>query len=129
MTSTGKEKIQHLESLYNQLQNPELYTCIRILKSNYDQFGTDTSIDSDILLKNNINHFKTNDARISETKHLTQCVSALKTTKNKELVVEIEKQLEIYNSILNRSRGKTRKRKTQRKYKKVTRKHKKARKY
>ena len=125
MTSPGKQKIQHLESLYNQLQNPELYTCIRILKSNYDQFGMDTAIPSSKLMIGNIRHFKTDDARISETKHLTQCLSALKTTKNKELVVEIEKQLGIYNSVLNRSRGKTRKRK----YKKVNRKHKKSRKY
>ena len=129
MASTGKEKIQHLESLYNQLQNPELYTCIRILKSNYDQFGTDTSIDSDILLKNNINYFKTNDARISETKHLNECLGQIDINNNKELVDEIQKQLGIYNSILNQSGGKTRKRKTQRKYKKVIRKHKKSRKY
>jgi hypothetical protein len=126
---TGKEKIQDLETLYKQLQNPELYVCVRILKSNYDQIGTDTSIKPQILLTDNIRHFKSNDARISEIKHLTQCLS-LDTSKNEDLALEIEKQLGIYKSVFTIQGGKTQKRKTRkRKYKKVNRKHKKSRKY
>lgn len=129
MTSPGKEKIQDLETLYKQLQNPELYVCVRILKSNYDQFGVNTAIPLSELIDGNIHHFKTNDARISEIKHLTQCLS-LDTSKNEDLAIEIKKQLEIYKSVSTIQGGKTQKRKTRkRKYKKVNQKHKKSRKY
>lgn len=124
--TTGKEKIAHLESLTN---DSKLYTCVRILKSNYDQIGTNTSIKPQILLENNIRHFKSNDARISEIKHLTQCLTQIDQVNNKDLVDEIKKQLGIYNSVSTIQGEKTPKRKTQRKYKKTNRKHKKSRKH
>lgn len=125
--STGKEQIQYLESLYKQSNDSKLYTCIRILKSNYDQIGTDTSIKSDTLLHDNIQHFKTNDTRNFEIKHLTECLGRIDNNNNRDLVVEIQKQLGIYKSVLNQSGGKLR---ITRKYKKhkYSRKHKKSRK-
>jgi hypothetical protein len=112
-TSHTTGKIAHLESLYKQLQNPELYVCIRILKSNYDQIGTDTSIQPELLLRDNIRHFKTRESRNSEKEYLNQCLAKDIST-NRDLVSEIQQQLKIYDSVSNQSGGKRRIRKTKR---------------
>jgi hypothetical protein len=102
--TTGKQQIEYIGSLYARINKPEWYQCIRILKSNYDQFGVDTSISLTKLLVGNIKHFKTRESRQHDFRVLQTCHKQLRGS-NRDvtaLAKEIMKQMRQYQNVLKR---------------------------
>jgi hypothetical protein len=119
MPNTGKQQIEYIASLYTHINNPEWYHCVQILKSNYDQFGVDTSISPTKLLVGNIKHFKTRESRKHELRVLYTCHKQLRGSNKyiNALAKEIMKQLVQYKNVIKRRQ--TRKRSIHKKSRKL----------